>query len=157
MWPEPPDPERMIKVALRCPDIAAPYWPTREWIWAEQIDADLAQLWNIPTFTEDYRIGDVVRIDADYEAGEVLVRQTGPTCFARYDASGDNAAVRARQRRLREYFEAHEVAVEGFVPGCLVLAIPASMGDEELARLCAEAPERVFADPDIADEEGHAG
>ena len=99
----------LIKVHLTYDDSAG--GPGGEFLWAARINATTAKLDNIPFFTKDFTLGDLVEIDARNEIVGVIER-VARTRHGRYKKAKRKREQITQWDMVRQHFQRDDIHTE---------------------------------------------
>lgn len=106
--------------------------PGGESLWATRINATTAKLDNIPFFTDDFTLGDLVQIDSENEIVGVIER-VARTRHGRYKKARGKEAQQTQWDTVRNHLEQYDIHAESAVPGFFAVAVPNDVSDAQLA------------------------
>lgn len=125
-------PDNLIKVYLAYPS-SLRHLAAGEYLWAMQISEKAAKIENIPFFSAQLALGDLVEIDQDRKVIKVLEHAARTRGLIYSDAKNEtNEEITNRYTQIRERLEKYDITVEGVVPGRCSLSVPNDIDDEQL-------------------------
>lgn len=107
--------------------------PGGEFLWAARINETTAKLDNIPFFTDDFTLGDLVEIDSENEIIGVIERvaRTRHGTYEKAETGDDERLV--QWLAVRDYLLRYDIHSESATPGFFAVAVPNDVSDEQLA------------------------
>jgi hypothetical protein len=111
----------------------------REWLWATRINRRVVKVENIPTFTSEFTLGDLVEINEDREIVGVVER-CGWTYHGLFDADGTRDEVWRRWLALCDHLRKYDIFVDAVAPGIFSMAVPLDVDDGTLSAIAVASP-----------------
>jgi hypothetical protein len=111
--------------------------------WAIRVNETTAKLDNIPWFTDEYSLGDLVEIDEKNEVVR-LIEKVANTRHVLYDPmSEDKAHQRTEWNLIRKHLDRYDIHSESATPGFFSIAVPLDVTEEKLNQVIAECPVKL--------------
>ena len=133
--------EGYIKIHITSTD---PDGPAGENLWAMPLDSNTAVIKNVPFFSGEYGLNDIVEIDDDREVIRLVQKMT-ETVYIKYDYPEDGEDYEATKKIWHDIFEflnENGLSPEGMAPGYAVAAYDIGRDPEEIMALQAVAAEK---------------
>lgn len=118
-----------------------------ETLWATSLGEGKARIENIPCLYQDIGYMSIVEIDKNNQVTNV-VSSPYRTMAARYHVSKNEDLVVASTENIATfnfisgYLYANDIHCEGIVSGLMSIAVPKTISDEELGKICDGLPKK---------------